>query len=239
MPSFRYVIADIEKSLKQNFKDAEITDEHIKYWISVIANRLRKQHFEKHDTGLFTTVFYPVNVLTDILLKNRKYIELPEEIYDLDGEKAVRYITYNFETCCCNGPEFAQVIFQPTTHIKSFRLYFSEYEKPTPENPYFYRQGNRLYFLGLECIDVKDVEVGLFTAIDSTTICDLDADIPLPDELLEVLIYKVISLGNYLLLTPARDRVNEGTDRTAELTRGNRSPKLAVPEEQKGEQTAE
>lgn len=216
MATYREVIADVLNTFKQVFDDASIQKSQALFWVNVVANRLRKQHGDKHDTGLYLTQFVDVQVLKDASLDNRKYVELPAKIFDLDMEKAVKYITYNFESLdCCSGPAFARVFFQRTTVDKSHRLYMSPYEKPDLDRPYFYRAGERIYFLGLECAAVKTVEMGLFTAFDTTLNCTLDDEIDLPDDLIQVLILEVRNLGRLSLMIP-KDNVNEGQDETAE-----------------------
>ncbi len=102
--TFRFFISDILETFKQVFDDKEIQLNQVLYWTLVVANRLRKQHFDREDTGLFLTIFDKVTVSKDTALKDRPFIELPAAILDLDKEKAVKYITYNFETGqCCDG----------------------------------------------------------------------------------------------------------------------------------------
>lgn len=215
MATYRYVCYDILTTFKQVLDDSEITLNHVLYWVVVIMNRLNKLHKEKHDTGLHLTIFDSVSVTVDTTLKDRKYIELPAAIFDLDYEKAVDYITYNYEKADSKEPNFTQVKFQAITASKADRLYYSPYESPCPTKPYFYRVRNRLYFLGIEEITVPTVEIGLFTAVDPALVVDLDSEIPLPDDLVQILVYEVRNLGRLSLLLP-KDRVNEGTDVTTE-----------------------
>jgi len=221
MASYRHVSYDILTSYKKTYDDSDLSLTQVLYWINVVVSRLRKENEKEFAEGKFLTVFCAVPVqLSDC--KKRKYIDLPIDIADLDDSKGVQYITYNYETgCCCSGANFAQVIFQPTQPIKAFRLMGDEYEKPTPKNPYFYRvtgeEGcenvNKIYFLGLECIDVTDVEIGVICNVDAGTVCDLDSQVPLPDHLLEELIPRVLNLGRFLLIAP-QENVNEGSDLT-------------------------
>lgn len=204
---------DILETLKQTFDEKKIEMSHVVYWVQVTANALRVFHYKKHDTGMFISTFSSVTVQTDTSLKNRKYIALPAVIYDLDDESAVNYITYNFETgCCCSGPSFAQTKFNRTTAQKAEALYYDDDSKPTPANPFFYRIGNRLYFLGLECVNVSDVEVALFTALDPSDFCDLDTEVPVPDDLLPHLKQEVLKMGGFVMMVP-QERINDGANR--------------------------
>jgi hypothetical protein len=221
MATYRYVAKDIQTSLNKSFDDADIRLTQILYWIQVIANRIRLEQSEATESGLFVSTFSPVTVNIDD--KGRPYIDLPASIMDLPNEKGIVYITYNHETeCCCAGSTFAQVFFQPTFVSHVHRLYGDEYEKPTPQNPYFYRIGdkvngvdvNRVYLVGIECINVKDVEIAIKCSLDPSQVCDLDDQIAIPDERIEELMKSVLDLGRFVMLMP-QERVNQGADETS------------------------
>ncbi len=221
MATYRYVAKDIQTSLNKAFDDADIRLTQILYWIQVVANRIRLDQSEMTESGLFVSTFCPVSVEKDI--KGRPYIDLPAQVMDLPNEKGIVYITYNMETeCCCAGATFAQVWFQPTYIGDVQRLYGDEYEKPTPSNPYFYRVGdkvngvdvNRVYLVGIECINVKDVEIAIKCSLDPANICDLDDTIPIPDERIEELMKSVLDIGRFVMLMP-QERINQGADETS------------------------
>lgn len=222
MATYRYVAYNVQQSYKKTYDDSDLTLNQILFWINVVAARLRKENEKEFETGKYLSIFSPVSVQVDTALHNRKYIDIPADVADLDENKGIQYITYNYETnCCCLGASFAQVIFQPTHPAKAFRLMMDEYEKPSPKQPYFYRVSgvegcgnvNRIYFLGLECVDVKDVEIGLVCNTSSAGECSLDDEIALPQHLIEDLITRVLNLGRFLLISP-QENVNEGSDLT-------------------------
>lgn len=222
MATYRYVAYNIKESYKKTFDDADLSLNQIIFWINVVTARLRKENEKDFEEGKFLTIFSKVSVKTDTTLHNRKYIDLPSDILDMDHHKGVRYITYNYESnSCCSGSNFAQVFFQPTDPIKAFRLNMDEYERPSAKNPYFYRVSgvdscdnvNRVYFLGLESISVADVEIGVICNTDATLVCDLDTEINLPEYLVEELITRVLNLGRFLLLAP-QENTNDGSDST-------------------------
>lgn len=219
--TYRYVIYDLDKSFNAAFDDADFTLNQIMYWVMVVANRLRLQQTITTNTDLFTSTFNNVAVQTDI--KGRKYIDLPAQIMDLPNNAGVVYITYNEETCGCEGPAFAQVWFQGVNLGSVQHLYLDEYTKPSAQNPYFYRIGdhvdgvkvNRIYLLGLECVPVVDVEIAIKATLDPKQVCSLDDEIPLPDELIQELMMQVLQLGRFVMLMP-KENINDGED-NAEL----------------------
>ena len=233
MATYRYVALDIQKSLKKAFDDADVRQAQVVYWIQVVANRIRVDQEQKTDSGLFTSTFSSVIVNTDA--KGRQYIDLPKAIMDLPYEGGVEFITYNYDTgCCCSGPNFAHTFFQPTTIAKSHRLYMDKYEKPTAQNPYFYRVGDRvdgvdvdrLYFLGPDCTILTDVELGLKTSLSPTDLCSLDEQVPVPDERIEELMKTVLELGRWVTLMP-EERINQGADDTQSTS--NQAPASPLP----------
>jgi len=224
--TYRFFTYDILESFKQTFDDKELSLSHIIYWTQLGINRLKRLDMEQNDTGLYLSIFDKIIVNIDSALKDRKYVDLPAMAFGLKNEKAVKYITYNFDTgCCCDGPNFAQVFFNRTTAQKSHRLYLDPYESPSSENPYFYRSKDRLYFLGLECVVVKDVEIGLMSALDPTKPCDMDDEIELSNDLLAALRAEILSMGRLAVIVP-KDRINEGTDKATE--RGGEAPQQKI-----------
>lgn len=215
--TYRYVVYDLQKSFNSTFDDAHTTLPQILYWVTVIANKLMVQQNLATNSDLFTSVFNSVEVFTDE--NGRSYIDLPTQIMDLPNNSGIVYITYNLETCKCEGPAFAQKWFQGVNLGAVQHLYLDEYTKPSTDNPYFYRIAhsidgvnvNRIYLLGLECIEIEDVEIAIKSTIDPSNICDLDAEIPLPNELIQDLMTQVLQLGKFVTLMPA-DITNTGAD---------------------------
>lgn len=201
--TYRNVCYDIFTVLRANYDDTEITLNHVIYWVQIYADRLRIQHDEKVDSGLTTSIFNTIPVLIE-QLTGRKYIIIPASIYDLDGDAAIEYISYNYTV---DPNAFSYVTFSRTEPAFAQRLYWTEEEKPTPDNPYFYRSGNKVYLLGLECIDVQFVEAGLKTSLSSDP-CNLDDEMNFPPELLPILQRQILDLGRFVLQIPA-DRTND------------------------------
>ena len=185
----------------------------------MFANRLKSQHIAKRDSGAYLTTFanVPVQVFGSTTnpnqVKNRKYIELPASIFDYDKDGGIEFISYyieDFEPNC--PPPFTNQTFTRTTQKDSSRLYFSKDETPSPKNPYFYRVGKYVYFLGIECANVKNIEIGLYTTFKPITDPDLDMDqvFEFPEETLIILKRQVLDLGRFVLMMP-QERINDGS----------------------------
>lgn len=223
---YRFVVNDLEKSLQQTFDDAEVSQVQILYWIQVIANRLRSDYYKIKGDDTYISTFAPVSVNTDS--QGNKYFDLPTQILDLKNDAGIVFISYNFETCCCGGDPKAQVQFSRTTVSKLPTLYMEPYTVPSAKNPFFYRIGdrvngvsvNRVYLLGFECTNIKDVQIGILASMNPTTVCDLDDELPIPDELVHELITEVLQLGRFVMLVP-EERLNDGSD-----TNGQQIPKV-------------
>jgi len=215
--TYRYVVYDLQKNFNATFDDADFTFNQVLYWVMVVANRLRIQQVLATGSDLFTSTFDSITVQIDA--KGRKYIDLPTQVMDLPNNGGVIYITYNEDTCSCEGPAFAQVWFQPVNIGSVQNLYGDEYTKPSSRNPYFYRVGhevngtgvNRLYLLGIECAPVKDVEIAVRSSLDPKKLCNIDEEIPIPDEMIQDLMMQVLQLGKFIMLMP-KENSNEGED---------------------------
>lgn len=228
----RTIVDDLSKDFKQVFDDKLITDAQIAHWVIMIGNRLLSQHIAKRDSGAFLHIYGDVPIIVSPItnnpnvLKNRKYIVLPENIFDYDKDGGIEYISYYMEDQQpdCPAP-YTWVKFHRTSPSDLERLYMSSYEKPTPKNPYFFRAGDNIYLLGIECVNPKKLEIGIYSTIKPVTSADLDLDQPFrfPEELLIQLKRQVLDLGRFVMMIP-EERVNDGVDQKA--TQGIPTAKL-------------
>jgi len=214
----RHIIDDIVLDLKQSTDDRIIEKAQIGYWVLMVANRLNSQHIAKRSSGQFLTTFADIPVQQFAVnnnpneIKCRKYITLPKSIYDYDNDAGIEYISYYTEEECDGcPPPFTQNKFTRTTQSNSERLYMNIYECPSPSNPFFYRTGDNIYFLGIEKVDIKKVEIGIYAELDPITTIDIDQSLEFPSELLVILKRQVLDLGRFSLLIP-QERVNDGSD---------------------------
>ena len=94
---------------------------------------------------------------------------------------------------------------------------YREEEEPSSTNPYFYRIGNKIPFLGVEDVPITTVEVGLFTSIDVTDVnLDIDQAFDFPNDLIPVLKRQVLDMGIWVLNVPS-DLRNDGADTQPEV----------------------
>jgi hypothetical protein len=206
---WREIVYDIITDLQQAFDDSSISSFSVIYWVSVHADRLKAQHIEKRDSGAFLTHYSQILVNKE-LNTNRKYIIIPQSVYDYDNDNGINFISYDYTADDCN-PAFTSVTFTRTSPTQSKLLYWTEEERPKPDNPYWYRIKDNLYLLGIEAIDVVNVEVALYTTFNPRNIIDLDTECDFPQELISILIRQVLDLGRFVLTIP-NDKANDGND---------------------------
>lgn len=216
----RHIVDDIAVDLGQIVDDKKVQTSQIAFWVTLVGNRLKSQHIGKRDSGAFLSTFDNIPVQSVSVsdnpneIKNRKFFILPKTIYDYDRDGGIEYISYclDFDAPNC-PPAFTNTTFNRTTPGKSRRLYFSEYEKPSPSNPYFYRVQDHIYLLGIECVEIDSIEIGIYASLDPLTDIDLDAPFEFPEELMIILKRQVLDLGRWALLMP-KERLNDGNDDT-------------------------
>jgi len=207
MVTYRYVVYDILNDLKQIYDDAGLTPFKVFYWICIFADRLKKQHIDKISSGAYVSPF--TVAITVEPTNGRNYFILPLTIYDFDKDGGVDYIAYS-PNIDLSLPGFSSVTFTRTTPSKAARLYFREEEVPTPSNPYFYRLSDRIYLLGVEQINITEVEVGLKTTFNPSDITlDIDDEFPFPADLLPLLKRQILDMGRFVLNIPS-DKINDG-----------------------------
>lgn len=237
--TYRQAVYAVLTPLKAVMDDSEITESLALFWVTLSTNKYIASLLKEGDSarsGQYLSQFYPVKVSKDD--KDRQYIDIPCAMINVSRDAGIDYMTYNVETCCCEGPQFAQTKFSRTTAGALKSLYEDPHEKPTSTNPYMYIVGgsvngvpiNRIYLLGTECIPLKDVELGLYCSIDPSSVCDLDDNIPVPDEYGQRIIREAIELGRFSHLIPADNR-NDGTE-NINPSGGARQAQMDTSEEQ-------
>jgi hypothetical protein len=236
----RIIVDEIAVTIKQTFDDKVVPRSQIAYWTIIVGNQLLGQHNIKRDSGAFLSIFTDIPVKTATknvnpnLVKGRKYIELPGNIFDFDKDGGVEYIAYYNENENCD-PEAYKKTIQRTSPGELQWLKLDRNTKPSPETPYWYRAGDFLYLVGIEAVPVKFAEFGLYMTIDPLEKIDLDKPFPFPQELLHVLKRQVTDLARFSFLFK-NDRDNDGDD-TASNPQGNQTiPKVVSVNESQQQQ---
>lgn len=228
--TLKTIVNDISSNLGQITDDKKILDIQVAHWVIMIANRIKSQHIGKRDSGAFLSIFAEVPIQVDSVnagankVRDRKYVDLPACIYDYNKDGGIEYMSFyleDYEPNC--PPPFTNQTITRTTPTGAERLYYSDYEKPKPGNAYFYRAGNRLYLLGLECVSPKFIELGVYASLSPVTDPTLNWDEPFdfPEETLPILTRQVLDLGRFILLIP-QERINDGSTTTTDSVPSNK-----------------
>ena len=181
--TLREAVYDILTDLRQMHGNAKITENQALFWILATIDRLKKQHIEKRESGLYITSFVVDNII------NGEF-ELPKPIYDFHLDKGVSYIVED-------GDIYYTRVYKP--YIR--RLYYREEEKPSEDNPYFYVEEGKIKLLGRS---PEEVEIGLFTTFNPTEMSSIDIDEPLefPLDLYMIAKRQILDLGVWAIQTP-------------------------------------
>jgi hypothetical protein len=213
--TLRTVVDDLMLDFRQIFDDKRLQKTQIAHWVIMIGNRLLMQHIGKRDSGQYLHIYAGVPILVSQTTQNpnivakRKYIELPANIFDFDKDGGVEYIAFYDEDECGNP---IQKTFSRTTPGDLRRMMNSTYEKPE-RNPVWYRAGDNIFLVGIECINPEFVEIGIYSTIKPVTDAETDLDKPFrfPEELLIQLKRQVLDLGRFVMMIPD-ERTNDGAD---------------------------
>jgi predicted membrane GTPase involved in stress response len=87
-----------------------------------------------------------------------------------------------------------------------------------------------VYFLGIERVNIKEVETGIYTTINPIDKIDIDANFDFPDELLETLKTRVINMARMDYFFPVNNGANTGDDNT--MQKPTVTPKVMSVNEQ-------
>lgn len=210
--TLRHVVYDILTDFKKVHDDVDITPYQILYWVIIHADRLRKLHIEKRDSGAFVV---PYDVTLTKTGDQYKFT-LPTSIYDFNEDRGIEYLTYD-QNIDAKYPMLSSVLFTRVAAAGTRRLFFRDDEKPSPDNPYFYRLQDTIYLLGIEDLVLTTLEVGLKASLDPTDVSmDIDQAFDFPQDLLSILKRQIIDLGRFALMLP-KDLTNDGNDQVGQV----------------------
>lgn len=214
------IVYEVMETIRQTFDDKKVSVAQAAHWVIIVGNRLLSQHIAKRSSGKFLNVYIvPVMVSEETvlpnLIKGRKYIEIPEQIFDFDMDKGVEYMAYYDPEEECD-PEYKFKTIQRTTPSEVQWLMLNDFTKPSPKNPYFWRSGPIFPLVGIEAMPIKQIEVGVYQTISSVDKIDIDAPFEFPEELLEVLKRQVVDLARFSFLFPEDNKKNDGQDSSSD-----------------------
>ena len=224
METLRTIWADIKRDLKQGKDDKEIPDRQGMYWTLVVADRLRMQHITKRSSGAYLTRFV-LPVLADLVFTERRYVDLPKSIYDINLDAGVESLCYYKPVQ--GRPEFALVTFFRTDPSTSRSRNMSHYQKAGLDHPYFWREGGRLYLDGVHN-GLKNVEAHLYTTLPDVNDVKPDQPFDFPKELLYPLKRALLDMGRFVLALPGEHLINDGTNRPANQATGDPGKTVSV-----------
>ena len=209
--TYRFAAYSLLEKFKQLNDDSKISLSLAVFYLQIAANNIRYRHAKNLLTGSYLTIFDTVNV---IKVANYSYITLPAAIMDLPNDTGINFIAYQLDDAC----DYLTVMFTRTEASKAWRLHGNPYDVPSPKNPYFYRAGNKIYLLGLSCIDIDKLIVGLYLSVDINTVCNLDTVIPVDDQHAEYVLIEAEGLMRFgYAINP--ERMNDGTDMSERMNR--------------------
>lgn len=242
MSTLRFLVGSAQLQLKQLGDDRQIPLNQLYLWATYFVNKFIYLKAGMMDTGSYLTIFPEVEVKISSttavnLIAGYKYSDLPREILDFDGDRGIKYINYQ-RGINPEGKSFTTSGFMRISPEKAQRLYYSKYEKPSSSNPYFYRYGKYIGYIGIEDVAVNYLEAGLLTPFDPFVYHSIDDDIPVLDEFANEIQRLLLEMGRFDLLIPD-DRINDGSaGKTSEFVPKSRLISLGqspVPETQEEE----
>lgn len=221
METLRTICSDIALDLKQDKDDADIPELQLWYWALIVADRLRMQHIIKRRSGAFLTTFVlPVD--RQAPFANRPFVTLPASIYDYDLDAGVESLSYYREDEC--RPDFIRVNLSRTSPGELRGREMSVYQSSCNGNPKFWREGDRLYLVGVDA-ELENVEAKLYTTLPDISNVNPDQPLDFPKELILPLKMEILRMGRFVLALPGQYLTNDGTNRPAEQV--NLAPQTA------------
>ncbi len=217
MATTRQLVSSVDIQLGQLSDDSKIYKNQLYLWATWLVNKYRSFKFQTTDSGAYISILPSVAVIkapstvSPDIITGEKYSALPQVILDLEGDRGVDYITYSRNDYPDNVDLGVIGTFTRIGAKQARRLYYSEYETPAASNPYWYRHGNYIGYLGIKDINISTVEMGLITAFDPFVSHDIDDNLDILSEYADEIFKDMIEMGRFALLIPG-DRINDGTN---------------------------
>jgi hypothetical protein len=214
--TYRYIVQDVLLTFSETFNDRKISTEQCTYWCILVINRIMAASFKNGvRSGAYLNVFESVPIVKGGagFIPDIPHVELPADIFNLDMDDGVNYISFTATPECANL--WGRVFFDRSTFWDIVAQQSNPYEVASGGRPYFVRSANILYLYGINTLPINTVEMGLYTTVKPSLAApfSLDDVVPLEDEDLLQVKYEVMKLAKYSWLA-ASDRAETGTDTT-------------------------
>lgn len=226
METLRTVSNDLLVTARQMFDDRKISLMQMQYWVLIAADRLLSQRIEKQGlenqgrSGRWMTTFVLTIHKDDHAepLGNTicgRYVNLPEDVYDYHNDLGIDYMTGYFADECDGCPRGFEVMFTRTTPTRLHTRGKTAYEKPTTQQPQWFRERDRLWLFGIETVPLATlgkVEVGLLCTLPTVNEAALDQPLNFPKERIENLCRYVLDRIRTDISLPNTKLRNDGTE---------------------------
>ncbi len=222
--TYREFVDDILVALGYNHDDAIRTRSNIAFNVMMAINKVKKQMLQKGlavdwRDGAYQSQTFIVNLATQAEL-NRRYFDLPIDIYDLPtdgGLDRVGYYRNNLPANC--PPAVARTPFTIVTTSQLAAYWDTTHQGPNESRPYVTRETSvnvgvrtdRVYVWGVNPL-ITQLEVGLFAAIGNLDDMPPDEEINLPVDKLDLIKKLVLSSEGWLLNIPQDRLRSDGRD---------------------------
>lgn len=217
-------VNDILVALGMNHDDALRTRRNVAFNVLMAINKVKNQSLSKHlgqdwRDGAEQAQTFIVTLFTQADL-NRRYFDLPVDIYDLPtdgGLDRVGYYRNNLPANCT--PAVARTPFTIVTTSQLAAYYGTTHQSPNESRPYVTRETsvnngvrtNRVYVWGVNPL-VTQLEVGLFAALADVDDMPPDQEINLPVDKLDLIKKLVLASEGWLLNIPQDRLRSDGRD---------------------------
>ncbi len=215
MSTIRQLVGSAIIQLQQTGDDQKIPDNQLYLWGTWLVNKYMSFKFRTADSGAFRTIMPSVPVVkapatvTPDIINGEKYSALPRTVLDLEEDRGID-ITYSRNDYPVNVDLGVISPFTRISYNQARRLYYSEYERPSASNPYWYRHGNYIGYLGIKNANISTVEMGLVTEFDPFVTHSIDDHLDVLTEYADDIFKDMIEMGRFALLVPT-DRINDGS----------------------------
>lgn len=222
--TYRQFVDDIMVALGYTHDDALRTRANIAFNVMMAINKVKDQFLTKAMSvdlreGADQSQTFIVNLATQADL-NRRYFDLPVEIYSLPTDGGVDRVGYYRDNLPANcPPSAARTPFTIITTSQLAAYWGTTHQGPNESRPYVTRESSvnngirtdRVYVWGVNPL-VTQLEVGLFVAMGNVDDMPPDETINLPIEKLELIKKLVLASEGWLLNIPQDRLRNDGRD---------------------------